>query len=70
MGLSKMCCSYCGKPIETKTDTMPFCGKRCQELDLSNWLDERYGLPWEGEADNEAEFSDSSLVDRQSSSND
>jgi endogenous inhibitor of DNA gyrase (YacG/DUF329 family) len=28
---------------------MPFCSRRCQELDLSNWLTESYGLPYEGD---------------------
>jgi len=28
---------------------MPFCSRRCKEIDLANWLTESYGLPYEGE---------------------
>lgn len=43
-------CSNCGKPIWTIEPTwMPFCSQRCKELDLSKWLTESYGLPYEGD---------------------
>ena len=39
-------CSMCGKPYGRSTSRfVPFCSRRCQQLDLGNWLDERYGLP-------------------------
>ena len=28
---------------------MPFCSKRCQEIDLGMWLNESYGIPFEGD---------------------
>lgn len=41
-------CSFCGKPIEREGNPYrPFCSEQCQHRDLGNWLDERYGLPWE-----------------------
>ena len=48
-------CSYCGKTIELSTAPLPFCSVRCQQLDLANWLDEEYGLPWDGENDEATE---------------
>ncbi len=42
-------CSYCSKTIDQSNAPLPFCSVRCQQLDLANWLDEEYGLPWEGE---------------------
>jgi len=43
-------CSYCGEPFWVlNPQWMPFCSRRCQELDLSNWLTESYGLPYEGD---------------------
>ena len=44
-------CSFCSKRIELPNAPLPFCSVRCQQLDLANWLDEEYGLPWEGEKD-------------------
>lgn len=29
---------------------MPFCSKRCQQIDLGNWLTEGYGIPYEGDS--------------------
>lgn len=29
---------------------MPFCSKRCQQIDLGMWLNESYGFPYEGDA--------------------
>ncbi len=49
-------CSYCGE-VFTVTDlqVLPFCSRRCKEVDLSNWLTESYGLPFEGDPDEESE---------------
>ena len=43
-------CSYCSREFErSETNHMPFCSKRCQEIDLGMWLNEAYGLPYEGD---------------------
>jgi endogenous inhibitor of DNA gyrase (YacG/DUF329 family) len=42
-------CAYCGKKFErASTPCMPFCSTRCHQIDLGMWLNESYGLPWEG----------------------
>lgn len=28
---------------------MPFCSRRCKDIDCGRWLNEEYGLPWESE---------------------
>lgn len=28
---------------------MPFCSRRCKDIDANRWLNEEYGLPWEPE---------------------
>jgi endogenous inhibitor of DNA gyrase (YacG/DUF329 family) len=38
-----MSCPTCGKPTEPKF--RPFCSKRCQDADLSRWLNEEYRVP-------------------------
>ncbi|MBL8852346.1 MAG: DNA gyrase inhibitor YacG [Planctomycetaceae bacterium] len=52
-------CSNCNKPIlSIEPSLMPFCSQRCKELDLSNWLTESYGMPFESDASTEsADFS-------------
>lgn len=43
-------CAYCGTTFDrAMTTAMPFCSERCRQIDLGNWLDESYGLPYEGE---------------------
>ena len=43
-------CAYCGTSFDrAMTTAMPFCSERCRQIDLGNWLDESYGLPYEGE---------------------
>jgi endogenous inhibitor of DNA gyrase (YacG/DUF329 family) len=27
---------------------MPFCSRRCQQIDLARWLNEEYSAPWVG----------------------
>jgi len=49
-------CPICGKPVEQKY--RPFCSQRCQQVDLSRWLGERYRIPAEqplGELSDNAE---------------
>jgi len=50
--LAKITCSICGKQFESESAAhMPFCSRRCQEIDLSRWLGEEYGFPMEGRED-------------------
>ncbi|MEM7782372.1 MAG: DNA gyrase inhibitor YacG [Planctomycetota bacterium] len=43
-------CSYCGKSFFSgDSKNLPFCSRRCQQIDLGMWLNESYGLPFEGE---------------------
>lgn len=51
-GATTMKCSYCGLAFaRAESGFVPFCSRRCQQLDLRNWLTESYGMPWEGEAE-------------------
>ena len=36
-------CPICGKA--RSEDYRPFCSKRCADIDLGRWLDERYRVP-------------------------
>lgn len=36
-------CPLCSKPAAA--DYRPFCSKRCADVDLHNWLGERYVVP-------------------------
>lgn len=43
-------CAKCGVSFEVaETRLLPFCSVRCQQIDLAAWLDEDYGLPFEGD---------------------
>lgn len=47
-------CAICGKP-ET-ADYIPFCSKRCADIDLGRWLKEGYALKGiDGDAERPAE---------------
>lgn len=47
-------CPICSSQIDVETSkAMPFCSRRCQQLDLRRWLDESYGLPHEGDDPND-----------------
>lgn len=61
--MSTQRCSMCGKKIDDPENTfVPFCSRRCQQLDLGNWLDEHYGLPWEDPVkESESDHADSGL---------
>jgi len=37
-------CPICGKAA-TVAEYRPFCSKRCADIDLGNWLGERYTVP-------------------------
>ena len=58
MGDRVLTCPTCGEPVdqESPLTVMPFCSRRCQQIDLGNWLDEKYGFPLEGEEDAEGRF--------------
>ena len=36
-------CAVCGRPAEPAY--LPFCSKRCADVDLSRWLSGRYVVP-------------------------
>lgn len=47
-------CSLCGHPfLRCESKTFPFCSSRCQQIDLGQWLDEKLGLPFEGQEEQE-----------------
>jgi len=47
-----MTCPMCDR--ETVGTYRPFCSRRCADLDLGNWLSDRYSTP--AEASEDAEF--------------
>jgi endogenous inhibitor of DNA gyrase (YacG/DUF329 family) len=50
-----MRCSICQRLFDPEqSPAMPFCSERCHQVDLGRWLDERYGMPRESEAEEEA----------------
>lgn len=49
-------CPICRKKFETaESDGMPFCSRRCKEIDLGRWLGERYAFPTSRTDDEEGE---------------
>ncbi len=41
-------CGTCGRVFDVGSSPFrPFCSERCQQVDLGNWLNESYGLPFE-----------------------
>ena len=43
-------CAYCSKYfVRAESKTLPFCSKRCQQIDLGMWLNESYSMPYEGD---------------------
>jgi hypothetical protein len=52
--MSSVRCPVCGKSFHPDhTPAMPFCSRRCRDIDLKRWLQEEYGLPQEGEPEAE-----------------
>jgi endogenous inhibitor of DNA gyrase (YacG/DUF329 family) len=44
----KIKCPRCGKETEmTENPFRPFCGERCQTIDLGNWISGTYRIPEE-----------------------
>lgn len=40
-------CPICEKSFDQHdTDAMPFCSKRCQQVDLARWFGEAYSVPY------------------------
>ena len=39
-------CPICRQVVEAdpRNETYPFCGSRCRQVDLGNWLTERYRI--------------------------
>jgi endogenous inhibitor of DNA gyrase (YacG/DUF329 family) len=47
-------CPICEKQFDpTASDAMPFCSRRCQQIDLGRWLREVYSVPVERDPDDE-----------------
>lgn len=45
----QLTCGICGRTFRSdESDALPFCSQRCRLIDLGHWLDEGYGLPYEG----------------------
>ena len=41
-----MRCPTCEKHFEsTQSTALPFCSRRCREIDLGRWLSEEYAVP-------------------------
>ncbi|MGO9241297.1 MAG: DNA gyrase inhibitor YacG [Bryobacteraceae bacterium] len=38
-------CPTCKKPVELGAEYFPFCGERCQLIDLGRWADGEYRVP-------------------------
>lgn len=51
-------CPVCGRP-ETEA-SRPFCSARCADVDLGNWLTDRYAIPAPDDEDPDATRPDSS----------
>jgi endogenous inhibitor of DNA gyrase (YacG/DUF329 family) len=59
--MSTIRCPICGKQFEAEeSSAMPFCSRRCHQIDLQHWLDEQYGLPFEREKEPEQPADDDS----------
>lgn len=51
-----MPCPICAK--KSHPDYRPFCSRRCADVDLGRWLNERYRVPAEPAADPDEDDSD------------
>lgn len=55
-GMTRIPCPICRTKFDPATTVaMPFCSKRCQQIDLGRWLGESYGVPFQRQADLEDE---------------
>ncbi len=54
--MSRIRCPICNQLFESdQAQSLPFCGERCRQIDLSRWLDEKYALPFERTGDRNPE---------------
>jgi len=53
---TKALCPTCGKP--TAQEWRPFCSKRCADIDLGRWFNERYVVPTPAEPEDPSEVPD------------
>ena len=61
---SQHTCPQCGGPVvEAPEAVLPFCSRRCQQVDLNRWLGEEYGVPHERGLDDLEEELDGSTND-------
>jgi uncharacterized protein len=45
-----MSCPICELQFDRNgSNHLPFCSPRCRQIDLGRWLNESYGLPYEGD---------------------
>ena len=52
--MSRVRCPICGELFDPDdSHAMPFCSRRCKDVDLGRWLDEKYGLPYEADEESE-----------------
>lgn len=51
-------CPICERQFDpAASEAMPFCSKRCKQIDLGRWLGERYSVPVERSEDDDEEES-------------
>ena len=44
--MPQLTCPICGKKFDSATsESLPFCGSRCRQIDLGRWLGENYAFP-------------------------
>ncbi len=56
-------CPICSKP---RNETyLPFCSKRCADIDLNKWLTGRYAIPVEDEDDEAKEIPNNQIQDEE-----
>lgn len=54
--MTEMRCPLCGRTFAPDgSDALPFCSRRCRQIDLARWLDERYRVPYERTAESDDE---------------
>ena len=50
-------CPICNEIVDIeRSPAMPFCSRRCKQIDLGRWLDEEYGVPVEPEDEGNREI--------------
>lgn len=50
--MALMVCPTCRQKFDSdQTEALPFCSERCRMVDLGRWLNEKFSLPIDPEAD-------------------